>query len=283
MVVYIDVLFCLNAIGTLFQLLAAGSLCRRPMRTWRTVLSSVLGGGGAVLVFFLPPAVPLQIAAQLCGACLLCLLCFGRCPPRTWFKLVGVFLLVGAAYAGCAAAVWYLLEPAALVMQNGVIYFELSPFVLIGATAGCYLLLSLISRLCRRQPQQTPRLLELTRGARTVSVRALLDTGNTLVEPISGDGVIVVSAQAVSPLFGAEELSFFLDPIKNAGLAPPGVRLIPAGTVSGAALLAAFRPDRARLCRPPQPPGELTAVFVAICPRALSEDYDALLGSHTAL
>ena len=82
---------------------------------------------------------------------------------------------------------------------------------------------------------------ELKRGDRVWNLTALRDTGNTLTDPITGEGVLVAGADVGEQLFGltARQLSTPAETLA-AGLAP-GMRLIPYRTVGqqGAMMLAA--------------------------------------------
>lgn len=280
MVIYLDVLFCLNAIGTLFQLLAAQLLCKRPVKAWRTAAVCVLGGVGAAAVFFAPQTAFISLSAQILGSLGLCAAAFAPCPPRVFVRVTGVFLVAGMLYTGTASAAWYLLEPGALTMQNGAIYFDVSPLLLIGSTLGCYLILTLMTRLCARQPERRPFSVEIVRGTKTAVVRAIVDTGCSLTEPVSGCDAAVVFLQAVSCLLTAEERLFFADPLAYPDAAPPDVRLIPASTVAGGTLLPAFRPDEIRLHLPGKTATVSKTPYIAVCTQRLSDDYDALLGAH---
>ena len=104
---------------------------------------------------------------------------------------------------------------------------------------------------------------------------ALLDTGNSLFDPVSGMEVMVVSAHALSPVFAdypglaacpAVEL------VERAARFPElagRFRLIPYSAVGGAGLLAAFRPDALTVG------GETRAeLLAAVSPELQGDGYD---------
>ena len=115
-------------------------------------------------------------------------------------------------------------------------------------------------------------------AGRRCRFRALEDTGNELIDPLSGDGVLVVSAAALAPLFpgqnalleaeAAEALELFAD-------AYPGrFRLLAAQCAGGRTLLLCFRPDALRL------DGKVRRdLLVGVSPQRLSADgrFDALV------
>lgn len=85
--------------------------------------------------------------------------------------------------------------------------------------------------------------IELQMGQRQVLLPAMIDTGNLLRDPISGDPVVVVSARAIRPLFpDAKSLS---DPNRL----PQGFRLMRVRTAAGCALMPLFRPTKCHVFR----------------------------------
>ena len=96
--------------------------------------------------------------------------------------------------------------------------------------------LALLCRMGLRTMGREFTELAVTYGGRTVRVRALVDTGNTLLDPITGETVTVL-APGVGERLGISS-AVLRDP---AGAMVPGLRLIPARTVGGGGLLAAVR------------------------------------------
>ena len=100
MVVYLDVLFAVNALMDGATLLAAARLGGVQVRKMRMILSSALGGGYAVLGAVWPvlTLAPLRLLAGL-G---LCAAAFGG--ERCFARLCVLYGIVSASFAGLAAA-----------------------------------------------------------------------------------------------------------------------------------------------------------------------------------
>ena len=100
MVVYLDVLFAVNALMDGATLLAASRLGGVQMRKMRLIFSAALGGGYAVLGAVWPvlTLAPLRLLAGL-G---LCMVAFGR--ERHLARLCALYGVVAASFAGLAAA-----------------------------------------------------------------------------------------------------------------------------------------------------------------------------------
>ena len=170
---------------------------------------------------------------------------------RTW-KKGGIFVLLTMALGGTALAVgrgedWMLLLYALVVCMVGRIAF--------GANR-------------RLLP------VKISGGGKSVELTALIDTGNELRDPITGERVLVVGAKAAQALTGLSE-SRLRDPLTTmeAGLLP-GLRLIPYQTVGAqTGMMLAMRFSSVKIGGRDRPG------IVAFAPRDLDgESYQALAG-----
>ncbi len=106
---------------------------------------------------------------------------------------------------------------------------------------------------------------ELTYGDRRVCLTALRDTGNTLKDPVTGEPVLVLGADAAQSLTGLkrEQLS---RPVETMG-AIPGLRLIPYHTIDRPqGLMLGLWIREAKVGR------EKGGVLVALAPEKLSDN-----------
>ncbi len=116
---------------------------------------------------------------------------------------------------------------------------------------------------------------ELTHGGKTVNLTALRDTGNTLVDPITGCSVLIVGADAAEELLALSPKQL-ADPVGTlASGKAPGLRLIPYRAVgSPSGLLLAAKLDRVIIN------GESAGRIVAFAPQLIGskEKFQALTG-----
>lgn len=171
-------------------------------------------------------------------------------------------------------------------LRRGVLFVLLS--MALGGIAGCmnrggFLALVLsaagVCGLCvvGFRGKVTPKRyvsVEITCGANSATATALVDTGNTLRDPISGRSVLVVDETVAGRLclLTKEQLSCPVETMATAKL--PGLRLIPYRAVgSPAGMLLAVRPDRVRI------DGKEADYIVAFAPQRLGQgQYQALTG-----
>jgi hypothetical protein len=114
---------------------------------------------------------------------------------------------------------------------------------------------SLLLRLRKKIPRQV--LVEIGESEDTLTtLTALVDSGNLLVEPLSGQSVMVVDRLAAT--FLPSELAFLRD--GGTPALTPRLRLIPYSTASGEGILYGYLPRLVRVG------GKVRAACVAIAP-----------------
>ena len=215
MVVYLDAFMGLNFLVDLCLLLGVNRLAGYPPGVGRAAAAAALGGGyaGACLVpgwQFLGSGLWRAVSLGLMGWT-----AFGA--DRSGWQRSMLFVLLSMALGGLA-----------LTMSAGGIG--------IAASAGA---LALIGKMGLRGQGRRFVDVALTYGGQTVQLRALVDTGNSLCDPVTGEAVTVVSPEVGLRLGLTMEV--LADP---AGRMLPGLRLIPARTVGGGGLLAAVRCEK---------------------------------------
>lgn len=242
MVVYLDVLFAVNALMDGATLLAAARLGGVQVRKMRLIFSAAFGGGYAVLGAVWPvlTLAPLRLLAGL-G---LCMIAFGR--ERHLARLCALYGVVAASFAGLAAAL-SAASGRRLLLSCGY-YFAVPMQVLVLAAAVGYAASGIL--LCGDAKHgalhRETETLTIRFGTRQTAVRVLHDTGNDLTEPVSGKPVVVLERKAAECLldtklpFGSASAQLTALPENLAarcGLLP----FHAVGTDGG--LLLYFRPD----------------------------------------
>ena len=99
---------------------------------------------------------------------------------------------------------------------------------------------------------------------------ALLDTGNELRDPVTGEGILVVSQSIARQLTGIPPAAL-TNPVESITMLP-GLRLIPYKTVGNSGFLLAMRIADARIG------SREGSVVVAFSPQNLGRNYQGLTG-----
>lgn len=249
--VYLDVVMLLNFIVDFLLLMGAARLSGGEPDGKRTALAAALGGIYSGLYFLPGLSVLAGSVGRAVSLGLMSVIAFGF--SASAMKQTGIFLLLFQALGGLALS----LERGAWVS------------VLLAAGSLWLLCLGILDDVSGYIP------LELAYGENTLHLTALRDTGNALRDPITGEQVLVISAQAAGNLTGLtpEQLR---SPLETLACRPvPGLRLIPyraVGTAGG--FLLGLRLENARIGK------RRRSVVAAFAPDGLDgeERFQALAG-----
>lgn len=283
-VVYVDTLFLLNLTIDYLLLRLSARICGQQIPACRLVLGALVGAGYALCAFLPQGGFLTQPPVKVMIGVLLALIAFGG--RRRFLRLTVVFFACACALGGGVLMVT-LLGSGGLTYANGIPATGLDFKLLCLSAAGSYLALSVGMRCLGRYSKLTQEILpvRLTFQGRTVCLDALVDTGNTLADPLSDARVLVAEWEALRGIFPANL------PVERALEAPTEraaelavllgaerVRLIPYRSVGvSSGMLFALRMDRAVIAGKVEP-----RLLVALCPGKLSAcgNYTALIGAE---
>ncbi|MCC8122566.1 MAG: sigma-E processing peptidase SpoIIGA [Oscillospiraceae bacterium] len=282
-VVYIDCVFLLNFVIDYLLLLAAGRLTGEVLRRGRIALGALVGGAYAAMVFL--PHMSF-LASPLCKvgmAILMVLTAYGGI--KRLLRVCLVFFAVSAALGGAIFAL-ELLGGQGLHMHNGIFYSSMDLRLILLAAAGCYVVITFLfqrSAVHTAYRETVPAVLTL--GKKRVALTALVDTGNTLTDPVTGRPVMVAEGEKLASLFPAGEApssDALRHPVEAMG-ALDGTqwqgrcRLLPYQAVGvECGLLLALRMDQVKVGKE-----EYGGILVALSPTRLTDGggYSALIGA----
>jgi stage II sporulation protein GA (sporulation sigma-E factor processing peptidase) len=243
-VVYVDVLLVLNFMVN-FVLLRVAALCSgRWFSGARGVLAAAAGAMGALVIFVPMPGIWSAGAFKLAVSAAMVLIAFPWAGVRALIKDIFCLFAVSFVFSGAMLAVYLALSPTGMTVYGGVVYFEIGAPALLFATAGCYLIVSLLSRLLwRRAPKEAICEVTVLTDRGVCVLPALIDTGSSLVEPFSGSPVMVCGEQDLGRALPPEIEGFSFEHPS----ASPGVRLVAFESLGQTGLLPAFVPRAIRV------------------------------------
>ena len=203
---------------------------------------------------------------------------FGIKNIKTFVKTLLCFYSVNFAFSGIMFAAWCVFHPNGMAVNNGVVYFNISPVMLIFSTLVSYILIELINRVIGKKETKTRWCdVNVKFGGKSAVLKAKVDTGNSLKEPFSDLPVIVARQSSVAGILPNDILFSTIDNSKtNADMFQNikyKIRMIPFKTVSGDGLFPAFKPSSISISGGPE-----KQAYIAVCPnQALPEETSALI------
>ena len=222
---------------------AVGKFLNANLRPVKALLAALLGA--VAVAASLLPGIAFFHAHWSRGLVLvlMCVTAFGV--QRKFLWQLGLFALLHFSVGGLAAQT---AEPLRMTL---------------GAVG-----ISLACLLARDQKHLVP--VELSYGQTHLQLTALYDTGNQLVDPVTGQGVLILDAPSAQKLTGltAQQLNTPVESITDL----PGLRLIPYHTVGSSGFLLALRLPQVKI------DNRQESVVVAFAPKSFGKDYQALTG-----
>jgi len=290
--IYIDVLFLEN-IAINFLILAVTNYISKFKASSARVLLGSFVGAMYVLAAFLPGMeMYFTLAAKIIISFVMVTVTFWPEKIKDFIKLTLFFYLVSFIFGGAVFGLYYFLNPEGGMVSNGI--YNISGFpikTLLVSIIFAYIVIKIcwdiIKSKAIHENLMVPVLIEFEN--KKVMIDALIDTGNSLRDPISNIPVIVVEFEAVKEILPEEVRKIFLNGIEaDLNLVVQEIsktdwasrfRLIPfnsLGKING--MLIGFRPDRIEI-ELKNGKKDFEEVVVGIYNRILSgdESYRALL------
>lgn len=163
-----------------------------------------------------------------------------------------------------------------MILKNSVVYFNISPLLLLVMTVICYFAIRGLNWMAGKRGHAGDFcLVTIRNNGCEIQVPARIDTGNSLKEPFSQFPVVVAEYDCIKTIL-PDEIQTSWEKNQFLPLEGSRIRIIPFHALGGGGLLPAFRPEQV-VVKWPEGSTELSAVYVAVCKIKLSETFHALL------
>lgn len=194
MTVYLDVVLLENLCMNYIILFATGYLMKIKMKQLKLILSSLLGGIYAVVAYLEILPIYSSFGMKIILSIIMVYIAFHAKGIKSLCKQLIIFYLTSFAFGGCAFALLYFVRPQDILMRNGV-YVGTYPLkiALLGGIIGFIVVhISFKTVKTKLRKKDIIYLVKIKIGEKILEVKAMLDTGNMLKDPISGMPVIVI-------------------------------------------------------------------------------------------
>ena len=71
---------------------------------------------------------------------------------KYFFKSFVCFLFINILFFGLTLAIWFMFKPKGMFINNGIVYFNISPTILITSTLISYFLIEMTNRFLGKHP-----------------------------------------------------------------------------------------------------------------------------------
>lgn len=204
---YVDSLFLINFVMNLYILMLVNRSTLRTATPGRLLAGAALGSGGYLLLLFIGGPVLFKLLLGTAGALGMLLISFPVRGFRNFLRLVEKTLFFSFCIGG---GIFFLMR--ILPLTEGVLT---GTFGILGLGGVLFLFLERFFR--EPKSEQCMCRATLVRKGASVTVSALIDSGNSLAEPISGKPVSVMDEKVFRSLWGSGGQGYRAIPFHSIG------------------------------------------------------------------
>ncbi len=273
MVVYADILIFTNMFVNFFILKITALLGHDSPKTLRLILGCSVGSLFSLYIFLPPSGIETELIFKLIISAVIVLVTFSFISLKSFLRRIGIFFATSFLYAGFMLFIWAVIKPQNLAINNGIVYINISPVLLIILTLLGYIALSLIRYFSSKQAYLGKRCKAKFRlKNKEIWVNLLIDTGNSLTDNITGKPVFIIEKSVIKNILEYIPTTDNITEFKP----EKGFRLIPYSSVGGSGLLTAFTCEKADIEYDNRVKTVLSPI-IAISEEKLGEDYKGII------
>lgn len=209
MTVYLDIIFLENLCINCIILLATAIICKNTISITRILLSSLIGSIYAVVVYLsIAEIFSNTILKVLLSVCMVHIAYNSR-NIKILLKQLLIFYLTSFTFGGVAFALLYFVKPQEILIKNGVLIGTYPiKIALTGVIVG-FIIITIAFKNYKKKLSKKDMFCNITISFknRYKTIKAMIDTGNLLKEPLSGNPVVVVEKEELQDVIPNEILN----------------------------------------------------------------------------
>lgn len=272
--IYADVLFLTNLFMDYLLLYISMKIVKIKVHFWHIFISAFIGALSCSVIFFVSLPSFFNVVIKVFVGLVMTYVAFSPKNLVCALKQTCVVFAVSFSMGGICFSLFYFTSIGSrlgAVCRDGIFYFNFPVYKLILSCLIAYVVMEISSVCIKKYRRYAAKIydVELFKKDKSVSFKALYDTGNSLVESKTSKGVLVVNWNVIKKLFETEK-SFADFSSENTNMFIP----IPYKSVSGHSIMLGFLPDITMVN------GIKADVYVGISEIKFDDFYEALLPNN---
>lgn len=278
MTVYLDVILIQNILMNYIILFVTGFIQKAQMKQLRLVLSSILGGIYAILLYLNVIPIYSNFFMKILLSVIMIYVAFGLNGLKKMLKTIVLFYLTSFVMGGCALALLYLVKPENIIMENGVLVGTYPIKVTIIAGLIGSVVVQIAFEVNKRQIRKKDMYgnLEISINKKRIDLKAYIDSGNTLKEPITKLPVLIVEKEKLNNLINIDIEQILGGDERD--IEKTKFRIIPFNSIGNQnGMLIGIKPDFVKITFE-DIEKSIEEVIIGIYDGKISKEYSALIG-----
>ena len=253
MTIYIDIILLENIVMNYIIILATAIISKSRISIWKSLISSIIGGIYSILNYLVELDNISNLLLKILISIVMIQIAYGSKKVKFFLKQLIMFYLTSFTFGGITFMLLFFISPNNLVLNNNHLVGTYPIKVtLIGGAVG-FIVISIVAMLINNKLNQNSIIydLEILHKGNQVKIRALMDSGNLLKDPISNIDVIIVEKESLKELIDKEGFEY-IEKMKKANLLEDDIKvatkykfkLIPFSSLGNEnGILIGFKPD----------------------------------------
>ena len=146
-VIYVDVLIAVNLFINYFLIVSTAKFLHLKIKKSRMIFGEILGGIYSLYILLPPTNFYVSLIVKFFMAASIIFAAFKFSGIKIFFKTFICFYLISFAFSGIMLALWCTFRPKGMAINNGVVYFSISPLILVVSTVATYIILKIVNRV----------------------------------------------------------------------------------------------------------------------------------------
>lgn len=194
MTIYLDIIFFENLFMNYIILFATETILKSQFKIIRTFLSSLIGSVYAVLTYVTDMEIYSSILLKIILSMSMVYIAFNSKNLKSFFKQLIIFYLTSFTFGGVAFAFVYFVNPQNILFEKAVLITTYPIKIILVAGIIGFLIITTAFKNIKGKLRKKDMFcnIKIIINSKSVYVKAIIDTGNFLKEPITQTPVVVV-------------------------------------------------------------------------------------------
>ena len=197
MTIYLDVVLIENLCMNYIILFATGYILKVKRKHIRLMISSLIGGVYSIISYIEIVEIYSNIILKIILSIVMIYIAYCPKSVKNMMKELLFFYLITFVFGGCAFALLYFIKPEEIFMRNGVLIgtYPIKIAILGGMIGFIILSLAFYITKTKLNKKNIFCIIDIFFNEKSITTKALIDTGNMLKDPITNIPVIVVEKE----------------------------------------------------------------------------------------
>lgn len=274
MTIYLDIVFLENILMNYMILYATGFVQKKDMKSMRLIMSATLGAAYAIITYLNLIPIYTSFFMKVLLSVIMVYIAFQNQTVKSLIKNLLLFYLSSFVIGGCSLAMLYMISPQNVIIKDGVFIGTYPMKITLIAGIIGFTIVQISFSINKRQIKQKDLICDLEIGVnkKNITVKAYMDSGNVLKDPLTKAPVVIVEKDKIGKIVNLDKLNNY------EGGEDLKIRLIPFKSIgSQNGMLIGLKPEYIKI-NYNENVIEKNNVIIALYEKKIARDYQALIG-----